>query len=391
MHTGKEDIIALLNMDEDTYEIISQCTFGQYKMVNFANGNDLIREWKKQHVHIAAVISLSGLEMPYGITFLQSLWKHKLPVKPFFIISKNINILQRHAAFYSGVTDIFKYPVNKDAIETRVNFTLKHWKALQASSRESKIRYYRMPFFKRMFDIMFSVAGLLIMSPVFLIIILLLKLESKGSLFYYSLRVGTSYKIFRFYKFRTMHVNADRQLPELEHLNQYNTITPAPEAIADSLCSDCLERGLACKQQVYINNISWCEKKYLQIKSQNGSAFHKIKADARITTLGKVLRNASLDELPQLWNVLRGDMSIVGNRPLPLYEAEKLTTDKYALRFIAPAGMTGLWQVKNRGKSSMSEEERLLLDNSYANDNSFWKDLSIIFKTFPAMFQKENV
>lgn len=391
MHTGKESIIALLNMDADTHDIISQCTFGQYKMVDFANGNDLIREWKKQHVHIAAIISLSGIELPYGTVFLQSLRKNKLSGVPFFIISRNIKILQRQAAFYSGVTDIFKYPVNKDAIETRINFTLKHWKALQASSRESKIRYYRIPFFKRMFDIIFSVTGLLMLSPVFLIIILLLKLESKGSLFYYSLRVGTSYKIFRFYKFRTMHVNADRQLTGLKHLNQYNTVTETTEAVAGTLCRDCLEGGVVCKQQVYINNTSWCEKKYLQVKSQSGAAFLKIRADARITALGKVLRNTSLDELPQLWNVLRGDMSIVGNRPLPLYEAEKLTTDKYALRFIAPAGMTGLWQVKNRGKSSMSEEERLLLDNAYAKDNSFWKDLSIIFKTFPAMFQKENV
>lgn len=391
MQTGKEDIIALLNMDADTHDIISQCTFGQYKMVNFANGNDLIREWKKQDVHIAAIISLSGIEFPYGTIFLQSLRKNKLTGIPFFIISRNIKILQRQAAFYSGVTDIFKYPVNKDAIETRINFTLKHWKALQASSRESKIRYYRIPFFKRMFDIMFSITGLLILSPVFLIIILLLRLESKGSLFYYSLRVGTSYKIFRFYKFRTMHVNADNQLTALKHLNQYNTATEIPEAFAGTLCHDCLEGRVLCKQQIYINDISWCEKKYLQGKSQSSTTFLKIKADARITALGKVLRNTSLDELPQLWNVLRGDMSIVGNRPLPLYEAEKLTTDKYALRFIAPAGMTGLWQVKNRGKSSMSEEERLLLDNAYAKDNSFWKDLSIIFKTFPAMFQKENV
>lgn len=391
MHTGKENIIALLNMDADTYEMISQCTFGQYKMVKFTSGSDLIREWKKQHVHVAAIISLSGVERPYGTTFLQSLRKNKLTGIPYFIISRDIKILQKQAAFYSGVTDIFTYPVNKDAVETRINFTLKHWKALQASSRESKIRYYRIPFFKRMFDIIFSLAGLLMLSPVFLIVILLLKLESKGSLFYYSLRVGTSYKIFRFYKFRTMHVNADRQLTGLKHLNQYNTTTETPEAVAGSLCGDCRKEGVVCKEQVYINDTSWCEKKYLEVKSKNGAAFLKIRADARITALGRVLRNTSLDELPQLWNVLRGDMSIVGNRPLPLYEAEKLTTDKYAMRFIAPAGMTGLWQVKNRGKSTMSEEERLLLDNSYAKDNSFWKDLSIIFRTFPAMFQKENV
>ena len=103
------------------------------------------------------------------------------------------------------------------------------------------------------------------------------------------------------------------------------------------------------------------------------------------------MRNTSIDELPQLVNVLIGDMSIVGNRPLPLYEAEKLTTDRYALRFMAPAGITGLWQVEKRGKGAMSEEERLMLDNDYAKNHSFFYDILLILKTIPALFQKESV
>ena len=126
-------------------------------------------------------------------------------------------------------------------------------------------------------------------------------------------------------------------------------------------------------------------------KALKGAAFFKLIDDPRITKVGKILRNTSIDELPQLWNVFIGDMSIVGNRPLPLYEAEKLTTDKYALRFKAPAGITGLWQVEKRGKGEMSEEERLMLDNSYAKNHSFLNDIKIIFRTIPALFQKENV
>jgi lipopolysaccharide/colanic/teichoic acid biosynthesis glycosyltransferase len=85
-------------------------------------------------------------------------------------------------------------------------------------------------------------------------------------------------------------------------------------------------------------------------------------------------------------------MSIVGNRPLPLYEAEKLTTDQFALRFMAPAGITGLWQVTNRGLSGhMSVEERMELDNEYAKNSSFLYDIKIILRTIPALFQKENV
>jgi lipopolysaccharide/colanic/teichoic acid biosynthesis glycosyltransferase len=135
-----------------------------------------------------------------------------------------------------------------------------------------------------------------------------------------------------------------------------------------------------------------CEKDYLDTqKNKAGAAFFKLKDDPRITKIGKFIRNTSIDELPQLWNVIIGDMSIVGNRPLPLYEAEKLTTDKYALRFLAPAGITGLWQVEKRGKGSMSEEERLQLDNIYASNHSFWNDIKLICKTIPALFQKENV
>jgi lipopolysaccharide/colanic/teichoic acid biosynthesis glycosyltransferase len=118
----------------------------------------------------------------------------------------------------------------------------------------------------------------------------------------------------------------------------------------------------------------------------------KIANDPRITRIGRILRNTSIDELPQLWNVLRGDMSIVGNRPLPLYEAEKLMTDQHMGRFIAPAGITGLWQVMKRGKGGdMSEDERKALDNEYAQQYSLKKDLGIILRTIPALFQKENV
>ncbi|UVS67628.1 sugar transferase [Parabacteroides distasonis] len=108
--------------------------------------------------------------------------------------------------------------------------------------------------------------------------------------------------------------------------------------------------------------------------------------------MGHIIRKYSIDELPQLFNILNGDMSIVGNRPLPVYEAELLTSDEYIQRFMAPAGLTGLWQVEKRGNSgSMSAEERKQLDIKYAHTFSFWLDAKIIFKTFTAFVQKEDV
>lgn len=122
-----------------------------------------------------------------------------------------------------------------------------------------------------------------------------------------------------------------------------------------------------------------------------GASFVKIKNDPRITRLGAFLRSSSIDELPQFFNILKGDMSIVGNRPLPVYEAEMLTSNEWAMRFLGPAGLTGLWQVTKRGKDDMSERERKKLDNFYAQNYSLLLDLKIILGTIPALFQKEKV
>jgi len=157
-------------------------------------------------------------------------------------------------------------------------------------------------------------------------------------------------------------------------------------------CDDCLDQHLECQCLIYFDDIAVCEKMYVQNKKeQNQQAFNKISNDPRITPVGNFLRNTSLDELPQLFNVLFGDMSIVGNRPLPLYEAEKLTTDVQSMRFVAPAGITGLWQVSKRGNKDMSPEERMELDNFYAKNYSFLLDFKILMKTFPALLQKDNV
>lgn len=245
------------------------------------------------------------------------------------------------------------------------------------------------PISKRVFDLVITGLLLLMLSPLFLVVIILIKLESKGPAFYYSYRVGQGYKVFKFYKFRSMKVNADQMIDQLKHMNQYGAETKGPQN------HDLSRTALLNNRQwdiVVGDDIVHDTHEFETFRDQNtANAFVKFKDDPRITRVGKFIRNTSIDELPQLFNILKGDMSLVGNRPLPLYEAEKLTKDDTVGRFMAPAGLTGLWQVTERGKDHMTPESRSRLDIEYAQTHNFWLDMKILVKTPMAALQHENV
>ena len=194
-----------------------------------------------------------------------------------------------------------------------------------------------------------------------------------------------------------MYADADKRLAEYQKLNQY-TKKIADEELFDSssAAEDPLQATSGNIEQdilLFSDNLSTSENDYLKTKrTERSNAFFKLENDPRITRVGHFIRKYSIDELPQLFNILKGDMSVVGNRPLPLYEAELLTSDEYVNRFMAPAGLTGLWQVEKRGGAGkMSAEERKLLDIKYAKEFSFRMDMMIIIKTFTAFIQKEDV
>lgn len=398
--THKRQIIALINLDDELTISINQCNFHDRQLMHFKNGMQMFTAWQDNKLNISAIISQDEILASSGITLLETLKKNNLDNIPFFLIVNHFNSNLRQLSLNAGVADVFKRPVSIKNIETRVNFLIDYWSVLRTKTSQHVEEVYKVPIGKRAFDMFFSGMALLMLSPFFLLVYLLIKLESKGPAFYYSLRVGTGYQVFRFYKFRSMYVNADQRLKDLKHLNQYDTDAAAAKAEkgekavvenTSHLCADCVASG-KCQFPMYADKVHWCEREYIDNKKTSaGSAFFKIKNDPRITRIGNFIRNTSIDELPQLWNVFIGDMSIVGNRPLPLYEAEKLTTDKYALRFHAPAGITGLWQVEKRGKGDMSEEERLMLDNVYAQNHSLVNDVKLIMKTIPALLQKESV
>lgn len=200
---------------------------------------------------------------------------------------------------------------------------------------------------KRIFDIFISLVYIIILSPIFLLFALLVKLTSPGPIFYSGIRVGHYGKTFHFFKFRTMVIDADT----IFHDDYIKRITKN-------------EFGV-----------------------ERGAVFFKLQNDPRVTKFGRFLRKYSLDELPQLFNVLKGDMSIVGPRPPMIYEYEKFK-DFQMKRLTVKPGMTGLWQVS--GRSQTSFDEMIKLDLKYIDHQSFLLDIKIIFKTIPAvLFSKD--
>lgn len=325
-----QQIIALIGSDRTTFTMLSICNLQGRKLMEFKNGIDLINSNEKQQLNIVAIIAQGEIMSPSGIALIETLDKKKFQKVPFFLVCTNLDLSICKLALRAGITDIFNTPVSIPNLETRINFMIDNWADLNITSKSHKQRSYKVHFSTRIFDLVIAISALLIFSPLFLIIYILIKINSKGPGIYGSLRVGSDYKIFKLYKFRS------------------TTLDPS-----------------------------------------NGSADYESNEGCLTSKVGRFIQATKLNELPQLWNVLKGEMSIVGNAPLPLYQAEKLTTDKYVLRFRAPAGITGLWQVEKRfTKGIITEEGRWSLDNNYAQNQSFMTDMQVFLRTFSALFRK---
>jgi lipopolysaccharide/colanic/teichoic acid biosynthesis glycosyltransferase len=324
------------------------------------------------------------------------------------LLTDNMSEEERSIYMNCGVNDT----INKDASVTALNKKIQF-----ISDRENilfddeapkyKILKFKIPVWKRLFDIVFSGLAIIVLSPIFILTAIAIKLESKGPVLFKSKRVGTNYTIFDFLKFRSMYIDAEERLKDLSKTNnqyaekeeeeEHKTITAPLGAEAEQ---DMMDMGMESEMMISDEEIMLIGDDFVvaesdfnkQKEEEINNAFVKIENDPRITKVGRFIRKYSIDELPQLFNILKGDMSIVGNRPLPLYEAEKLTADSSIDRFMAPAGLTGLLQVEERGKGgSMSAEERKQLDITYGQTYNFMLDMKIIFRTLFAFVQKENV
>jgi exopolysaccharide biosynthesis polyprenyl glycosylphosphotransferase len=197
----------------------------------------------------------------------------------------------------------------------------------------------RISFWKRLTDIVGSAFGLLLVSPILILAAIAVKLSSPGPVFFGQTRAGLGCIPFTIYKFRSMYVDAEERKQELLHLNE-----------------------------------------------QDGPAF-KIKNDPRITSVGRFLRATSIDELPQLFNILKGDMSLVGPRPPTLDEVDNYRP-WYRRRLDVTPGLTCTWQVQ--GRSRVSFEDWMRMDMRYINQQSLWLDLTLIAKTLPALLVRRG-
>lgn len=325
---------------------------------------------------------------------IQSL-KLKCPFAYIVLVSDQIKpeLFAKYTKY--GVKDTIRSDVSRERLLNAIEFIERNHKLLSSVINEQNISgMYEIPLWKRMFDIIFSALALIILFPFLIVIAALIRVESEGPVIYISKRVGSNYRIFNFYKFRSMYKDADKRLKDYLSLNQYNDVDLSAFNIEDDTARIPLNISVNQETSLYYSDddvIS--EEDFIRDKkSKQKNNFLKFENDPRITKMGHFIRKFSIDELPQLVNIIRGDMSIVGNRPLPMYEAEQLTTDQYIDRFIGPAGLTGLWQVQKRGDSGkLSPEERKQLDIFYSSNYNFWMDIKIIFKTLTAFVQKENV
>jgi len=196
-----------------------------------------------------------------------------------------------------------------------------------------------LPWWKRAIDVLGALTGLLLASPIMLIAALCIKLTSKGPVFFSQRRAGLGGRPFTIHKFRTMIVDAEEKKAALKAKNE-----------------------------------------------QDGPAF-KIKDDPRVTKIGKFLRKTSIDELPQLWNVLKGDMTLVGPRPLPVNESDACEGWQRRRLDVTP-GLTCIWQVKGRSRVSFAEWVRM--DVAYIRRRTFFHDVSILMQTIPAVLLRRG-
>ena len=382
-----------IGRDSKTIELLSRLSIGVFYAA--PNCSKAVKVLEKIREKYDAALFFEQVNISKDIADIRYMRK-KYPGLYMVLVMDSLSKEEAAQYLKAGINNTIKFEMTHEALTDLSTFLKrrKEQKIKDLQLKAQNIKAFRLPLWKRIFDILFSGMAILCLSPLLIFTALAIRLESKGAVIYKSKRVGSNYQIFDFLKFRSMYTDADKHLKDFNALNQYQQEEEEePDIWGEDIDTDMNEEGDEEEILLVSDDFVISEEDYIHKKSKEKSnAFVKLENDPRITKIGRFIRKYSIDELPQLFNILKGDMSIVGNRPLPLYEAELLTSDEHIDRFIGPAGLTGLWQVEKRGEAGkLSAEERKQLDITYAKTFSFWLDIKIILKTVTAFIQKENV
>ncbi|AZQ65284.1 response regulator [Flammeovirga pectinis] len=383
--------ILLLDDDQFMQNFVSNLLSKEHIVHTFGTIREAKAFLKIQAVNL--IITDLNLINESGIDFIKYLNQDiKFKNIPIITLSGEDSSSIKVKVLELGVDDYIVKPFSPSELIIRVNNTIKKYQKffvqpfhVQPKTEEVKLpqpektheikKTYNTS--KRVFDIVGSFVLIIMLTPLFILIGVAIRLESRGPIFYISKRIGQQYSPIPFLKFRSMKLNADHLINELKGDNKYNE---ALNKHQEKVFNKHFKHG--------DKGYSICEKE-LKLNKES-STFFKLENDPRVTKVGAFIRKTSLDELPQLFNVLLGHMSLVGNRPLPVYEAEMLTKDYSIARFNSPAGITGLWQVSKSQQPFMTEKQRIDLDIEYAQKRTFRLDLNLLYRTFPAMIQKEE-
>lgn len=320
---------------------------GYATAVNLQQGVSFLRELLMDQYRFRGImidVPLHKLQLEKFLQFMQGAGIEHVPV---LYVSTHLSEREVQEMITTQVVDDIVHPIRDIfTIGERMDFVGQVKKQVAAGRKDvavtSLFNDWVYTVVKRVADIVISSLLIILLAPLMLVLAILIRLDSDGPIFHNAYRAGKGYRIFKFYRFRSTKVGTARLVSSLSQVNLFR---------------------------------------------DHGARFLKACDDSSVTGIGQWLRRTYMDELPQLFNVWMGDMSMVGNRPLPLNEASQLTNDAFVERFNAPAGITGLWQIHVNGDPL---RDRVQDDLMYARKKSMWLDFMILCRTPAAWWRKVN-
>ena len=366
-----------IGRDSKTIELLSRLSIGVFYAA--PNCSKAVKVLEKIREKYDAALFFEQVNISKDIADIQYMRK-KYPGLYMILVIDSLSKEEASEYLKAGINNTIKYETSQEALKDLSTFLKRRKdqkiKALQLKAQN--INAFRLPLWKRTFDIFFSGMAILCLSPLLIFTALAIRIESKGPIIYKSKRVGSNYQIFDFLKFRSMYTDADKHLKDFNALNQYQQEDEdiwgeEPEAEVNEEIDE--EEILLISDDFVISEEDYINKK----SKEKSNAFVKLENDPRITKIGRIIRKYSIDELPQLINILKGDMSLVGTRP-PTEEEFAGYEARHRARLGIKPGLTGMWQVS--GRSNITDfEEVVQLDTYYITNWSLALDIKILFKT----------